>query len=186
MNPSTADLLAAVEGVPAEQVILLPNNKNIIPVADQVAALATKTVRVVPTKGVTEGFAALLEYDPETTADENASAMSAGAQRITAGEVTRAVRASDSGAGAIAEGDWLGISRKGIEVVDAGLAACVTGLIGRLITEDHEILTLIEGDGSSAAETRRVTQWMEDHHPDVEVEIHHGGQPLYPYLLSIE
>ena len=186
MNPSTADLLAAVEGVPADHVILLPNNKNIIAVAEQVAALSSKTVRVVPTTGVGEGFAALLEYDPEATADENATAMTAGAERITAGEVTRAVRASDSAAGAIAEGDWLGLSRRGIEVVDAGLAACVTGLIARLITEDDEIVTLIEGDGSSAADTRRVTQWMEDHHPGVEVEIHHGGQPLFPYLVSIE
>ncbi len=186
MNPSTADLLAAVEGVPADQVVLLPNNKNIIPVAEQVATLTHKTVRVVPTKGVGEGFAALLEYDPEASADENAAAMSAGADRITAGEVTRAVRASDSAAGPIAEGHWLGLSRRGIEVVDAGLAACVTGLIAKLLTEADEMVTLIEGDGSSAADTRRVTQWMEAHHPKVEVEIHQGGQPLYAYLVSIE
>ena len=186
MNPSTADLLNAVEACPADAVVILPNNKNIVPVAEQVAQQTSKTVRVVPTRGVTEGFAALLAYDPEADLDSNAEAMASAASGVVAGEVTQAVRASSSDAGPIAEGDWLGISRQGIEVVDADLAACCCALLDHLVTDDHEIVTIIEGDGASAGVTRRICGWLQDNRPDAEAEVHHGGQPLYPYLFGIE
>jgi DAK2 domain fusion protein YloV len=187
MNPSTAQLLEAVEKSPAPEVVILPNNKNIIPVAEQVDELTEKRVRVVPTRGVTEGFAALLNYDPDAPLDENADGMHAAAQNVVAGEVTRAVRASVCDAGPIAEGDWLGIARDGIKVVDHGsLSQAVIELLDILVTDDHEIITLIEGEGSSAGETRRVTEWVAEHRPDAAVEVHHGGQPLYPYLIGIE
>jgi DAK2 domain fusion protein YloV len=187
MNPSTADLLAAVEAVKADEVILLPNNKNILPVAEQAAAQASKPVRVVPTRGIQEGFAALLEYDPEGDAASNAELMAESAARVVAGEVTRAVRRSVCAAGPIAEGDWLGVSRAGIEVVAADLPSAATGLLDRLIDPDrHEIVTVIAGEGSTPADTRRITEWLAEHHPGVCAEVHHGGQPLYPYLFSIE
>jgi len=186
MNPSTEQLLAAVEAAPADEVVILPNNKNIIPVAEQVDTLTGKTVRVVPTKGIAQGFAALLEYDPESTGDENAKSMEAAAGRVTAGEVTRAVRASVCDVGPIAEGDYLGLTGDGIRAVAPALADAVTGLLDVLVTDDHEIITLIEGEGASAAVTRRVTEWVHDNRPDASVEVHHGGQPLYPYLVSIE
>jgi DAK2 domain fusion protein YloV len=187
MNPSTAQLLEAVERSPAQEVVILPNNKNIIPVAEQVDELSEKRVRVVPTRGVTEGFAALLNYDPDAGLDENADGMQAAAENVVAGEVTRAVRASVCDAGPIAEGDWLGIARDGIKVVDHGsLSQAVIELLDVLVTDDHEIITLIEGEGSSAGETRRVTEWVAEHRPDAAVEVHHGGQPLYPYLIGIE
>jgi hypothetical protein len=186
MNPSTADLLAAVEACPAESVVILPNNKNIVPVAEQVAGQTSKDVRVVPTRGVAEGFAALLAYDPEADVDANAAAMAAAAEVVVAGEVTQAVRASVSDAGPIAEGDWLGISRQGIEVDDAELAEACTGLLAKLVDDDHEIVTVIEGEGSSAGTTRRITSWLAEHRPGAEAEVHHGGQPLYPYLFGIE
>ncbi len=186
MNPSTSDLLAAVEACPAEQVVILPNNKNIVPVAEQVDEMTAKRVRVVATRGVTEGFAALLAYDPEADIDTNVEAMAAAASGVVAGEVTRAVRDSASDAGPIAEGDWLGISRSGIEVVDADLGAACCGLLEHLVGDDHEIVTVIEGDGASAAVTRRICSWLEEHRPDTEAEVHHGGQPLYPYLFGIE
>jgi DAK2 domain fusion protein YloV len=186
MNPSTADLLAAVEACPADRVVILPNNKNIIPVAEQVGANTAKVVRVVPTRGVSEGFAALLAYDPEADADTNASLMLQAASNVVAGEVTRAVRDSSADAGRIREGDWLGISRSGIEVIDADLAGACCGLLDRLIADGHEILTVIEGEGAGVATTRRICDWLEEHHPDVEAEVHHGGQPLYPYLFGIE
>ena len=186
MNPSTAQILEAVEAAPAEEVVVLPNNKNIIPVAEQVDSLTEKCVRVVPTKGIAEGFAALLEYDPEATADENAAAMGEAATRIVAGEVTRAVRASTSDVGDIEAGDYIGLSRDGIESVGESLSAAAIGLLDRLVTDDHEIVTLIEGEGATAGETRRITEWLGEHHPGVSHEIHHGGQPLYPYLFSIE
>src|SRR3954451_13157764 len=186
MNPSTAQILEAVDSVPADEVVVLPNNKNIVPVAEQVDALTEKTVRVVKTHGIAEGFAALLEYDPEATADDNLRAMTEAASRVTAGEVTRAVRPSSSPAGPIAEGDFLGISRSGIEAVAPTLAEACTSLLAKLLTDDHEIVTIIEGDGSSAATTRRITEWLAEHRSDVTPEVHHGGQPLYPYLFSIE
>ena len=186
MNPSTEQLLAAVEAAPADDVVLLPNNKNIIPVAEQVDALTAKTVRVVRTTGIAQGFAALLEYDPESPGDENAKSMEAAAGRVVSGEVTRAVRASTCDLGPIAEGDYLGISSAGIQAVAAALADAATGLLAVLVTDAHEIVTLIEGDGSTAADTRRVREWLRDNHPDATLEVQHGGQPLYPYLLSIE
>jgi DAK2 domain fusion protein YloV len=186
MNPSTADLVAAVEACPADRVVILPNNKNIIPVAEQVGGQTTKQVAVVPTRGVTEAFAALLAYDPEADLDGNASSMTEAAGSVIAGEVTQAVRASSSDAGAIAAGDWLGLSRSGIEVIDADLASVCTALLDRLLAEGHEIVTLIEGEGASAAVTRRITEWLGDRGGGVEAEIHHGGQPLYPYLFGVE
>jgi dihydroxyacetone kinase-like predicted kinase len=186
MNPSTAQILEAVEAAPADAVIVLPNNKNIIAVAEQVQDLTTKTVRVVKTVGVAEGFAALMEYDPEATADVNAECMTSCADRVISGEVTRAVRDSEADVGAISEGDYLGICREGIAVVAPTLDEAVCGLIDKLATDDHEIITLIEGEGATAASTRRLTEWINEHRPKATVEVHHGGQPLYPYLLSIE
>ncbi len=186
MNPSTAQILEVVESVPSDDVVLLPNNDNIRPVAMQVCEVATKTVRVVPTSGIVEGFAALLEYDPEAGAPENAAAMAESARRVVAGEVTRAVRDAPGPAGPIHAGDWMGLSRDGVEVVGESVAEATCGLLGKLLHDDHELVTLIEGEGSGAGETRRVTEWLAEHRPDVAVEVHHGGQPLYPYLISIE
>jgi dihydroxyacetone kinase-like predicted kinase len=186
MNPSVAQLLEAVDGVPADDVVVLPNNKNIVAVAQQAADLSAKRVVVVATRGVAEGLAALVAYDPDTDAATNAADMSAAAESVAAGEVTRAVRASSCDLGPIAEGDYLGIARDGIRAVDPSLAGATTGLLQVLLAADHELVTLIEGDGSTAAETRRVTEWLAEHRPDVAVEVHHGGQPLYPYLVGIE
>lgn len=186
MNPSTAELLAAVEACPADNVIILPNNGNIIPVAEQVDAQTTKHVRVVPTRRVNEAVAALVSYDPHAGLDENLTALCEGAESVTAGEVTRAVRSSTCEVGPIAAGDWLGIARKGIVAVEDDLTAATVGLISAILGDDHEILTLLEGEGSTVADTRKITAWLAEHHPDVVVEVHNGGQPLYPYFLGIE
>ncbi len=186
MNPSTAEILAAVEAAPGDQVIVLPNNKNIIPVAEQVDAMTVKDVRVVPTRGIPEGFAALLEYDPESDVDANADAMSEAASNVAAGEVTRAVRSSTCDVGPIDEGDFLGIARHGICAVAPSAGEATIGLLANLLSDDHEILTLIEGEGATAGDTRRITEWLGEHHAHVTCEVHHGGQPLYPYYLGIE
>jgi DAK2 domain fusion protein YloV len=187
MNPSTAELLAAINAAPGEHVVLLPNNKNIVPVAHQAATQAAKPVRVIPTVGIQEGFAALMEYDPEGDADANVALMSESSARVLAGEVTRAVRPSVCDAGPIAAGDFLGLSRDGIEVVAGSLSDAATGLLDRLLDADHhEIVTIIAGEGAGAADTRRITEWMDERHPGVTTEVHQGGQPLYPYLFSIE
>jgi DAK2 domain fusion protein YloV len=186
MNPSTAQLLKVVEAVPAEEVVILPNNSNIIAVARQVDAETEKTVRVVPTKGAAEGFAALLAYDPQAPADDNAEAMGEAAASVVAGEVTRAVRDSTSDAGPIREGDYLGISNQGIQAVAGSVAEVAIGLLDVLVSEEHEIVTVIEGEGATVGDTRHIRQWLEDNRPDIETEVHHGGQPLYPYYFGIE
>ncbi len=186
MNPSTAELLEAVEGVASEEVLVLPNNKNIQAVAAAVDDLSTRTVRVVPTDTIAEGFAALLAYDPEAHVDENVAAMSASARRVVPGEVTQAIREADSSAGPVRAGDWLGLSRHGIEVVAPTLAEAACALLDVLVGDEHEIVTLIEGEGSTAAATRRITEWLHEHRTAVDIEVHHGGQSLYPYLFSIE
>ncbi|MDA8292420.1 MAG: DAK2 domain-containing protein, partial [Actinomycetota bacterium] len=186
MNPSTAEILAAIESARGDEVVLLPNNSNIRPVAEQAAAVSTKKVRVVGTRGIPEGFAALLEYDPQASGDENADEMGAAAARVVAGEVTRAVRASDSPAGPITAGDFIGLSRSGVVSVGGTLADATCALLEALLEPSHEIVTLIEGDGATPAQVRRVTEWMHAEHPGVTVELHPGGQPLYPFLVSIE
>jgi dihydroxyacetone kinase-like predicted kinase len=186
MNPSTADLLAAVEAAPADSVVILPNNKNIIPVAEQVDSQSAKTVLVVPTRGIAEGFASLLAYDPEAPGGDNAKHMATAADNVVAGEVTRAVRDSSCDLGPISAGDWLGLGRDGIRAVQQGLAETCTGLLAALVQDEHELVTIIEGEGASDAVTRHVVVWLERHRPDVGTEVHHGGQPLYPYLFGIE
>jgi hypothetical protein len=186
MNPSIAELVETVDAMRSAEVIVLPNNSNIRPVANRVDELSAKKVWVVPTDTIAEGFAALLAYDPEASGEVNAAAMEESARRVVPGEVTRAVRNSDSPAGPIATGDWLGLSRDGIEVVADSLAAVACELLDQLMTAEHDLVTIIEGDGSGAADTRRITEWVKEHRPEAEVEVHHGGQPLYPYLFSIE
>ncbi|MEO6987901.1 MAG: DAK2 domain-containing protein [Aquihabitans sp.] len=186
MNPSTAQILEAVEAVNAQEVIILPNNKNIIAVAEQVDATTNKKVRVVPTRGIPEGFAALIDYDPESPVEANSDRMAAAAAAVAAGEVTRAVRDSSCDVGPIAEGDYLGIGRKGILAVAPSLAVAATDLLAELVNEEHEILSIIEGEGATAADTRFITEWLDEHHPDIEAEVHPGGQPLYPYFFGVE
>jgi len=186
MNPSTSEILEAIESVRGADVVLLPNNSNIRPVAEQAALLATKKVRVVATRGMQEGFAALLDYDPQASGEENAQAMTTAAERVAAGEVTRAIRASESPAGAIAAGDFIGLSRAGVVSVASTLVEATSSLLAHLITDDHEIVTLIEGAGVGAAESRQITEWLRAHHPELTVERHQGGQPLYPFLVSVE
>jgi dihydroxyacetone kinase-like predicted kinase len=186
MNPSTAELIEAVERVPADHVVILPNNKNIIPVAEQVDAHTRKAVHVVPTKGITEGFAALLAYDPEAKGAANAAEMADAAESVVAGEVTQAVRDSSCDVGPIRTGDWLGIARDGIRAVEGDLGDAATKLLAELVLPTHEIVTLIEGDGASPAVTRHLTEWLAEHRPAASAEVHHGGQPLYPYLFGIE
>jgi uncharacterized protein len=186
MNPATADLVKAVESIGSDQVVILPNNKNIRPVADQVDALADKTVRVVATGSIVEGFAALLAYDPAAGADANVASMSESAARVVPAEVTRAVRDTVTDAGEVHEGDFIGISRDGVVAVSDNVVVCTRLLLSRLLTPVHELVTLIEGEGARVADTRRIEEWLSEEYPDVALEAHQGGQPLYPYLLGIE
>ena len=186
MNPSTADLVAAVEATGSTEVVLLPNNSNIVPVANQVNSLVTQEVAVAPTNSIVEGFAALLAYDPNATAAHNATAMSEAARQVVAGEVTRAVRDTTTDAGPVKRGDWIGLNADGVVSVAESLGTACNGLLEAIITAQHELLTVIEGEGSDAVTTRQVTAFVAELFPSVGVEVHHGGQPLYPYLFGVE
>ena len=141
MNPSTAELLEAVEQVPADHVVILPNNKNIIPVAEQVDAQTTKTVRVVPTKGIAEGFAALLAYDPEAEGDDNAEEMADAAANVVAGEVTQAVRDSSCDVGPIAGATGSASPATASAPSSPTLGDAATKLLAELVLPSHEIVT---------------------------------------------
>jgi DAK2 domain fusion protein YloV len=192
LNPSTAELLAAVEAVNAQQVIVLPNNKNIIPVAEQLDALTTKTVVVVPTRSMPEALAALVLYDPEADADTNGHEMADAAESVSTGEVTQAVRATKSDAGPIGEGDWIGIvggstsKVKGIVAVSGTLDGVTVALLDQLVGPGSEIVTVVEGADATAGHTDVIHAWLDEHRPDVQVEVHRGAQPLYPYLFGVE
>jgi DAK2 domain fusion protein YloV len=186
MNPSTAQILEAVEACNSDHVVVLPNNKNIVPVARQVDALTDKSVAVVPTTSVPEALAALVEYDPTAPLDANESTMGAALERVRTGEVTRAVRGANSDVGAVNEGDWIALTRDGIVAATQSPADAVCSLLGRLVDDDSEIVTVLVGADAPQAETQRVREHIEFHFPHVEVEFHDGGQPLYPYLVGVE
>ena len=187
MNPSTAQILDAIEATEADAVVVLPNNKNVVAVAEQAAQLAGRPVRVVPTKSVAEGLASLLAYDSGAEVDVNAAAMAEASCRVAWGEVTRAVRdAPSTPAGPVREGEWLGLDHGKIAVVDPDLADAVCRLLDRLVVDTHELVTVIEGEGSDPSVTAKVGAWLAEHRPDAALEVHHGGQPLAAYLISAE
>ena len=186
MNPSTAELLAAVESLPTGHVVVLPNNKNIIPVAEQVDAQTDRSVSVVPTRSVVEGIAGLLAFGPDATAALNGEAMAVAAASVTAGEITQAVRDASSSAGPINTGDWLGIGPGGIMAVESDALPAAKALLKAIVEPEHELLTVITGADADAAATDEIVAHVSEHHPDVEVEVSDGGQPLYPYYFGLE
>ena len=187
MNPSTAELLDAVAHVNAQQVVILPNNKNIIPVAEQVDALSGKTVVVVPTRSMPEALACLVVYDPEVDAAANARTMGDAADSVATGEVTQAVRDTQSPAGPITVGDWIGLVRgDGIVAVGGSVTGTATRLLEGLLTPEREIVTIVTGADADPSTTSEIVGWVESFRPDVQVEVHRGGQPLYPYLFGVE
>jgi DAK2 domain fusion protein YloV len=186
MNPSTAQLLAAVDACAADGVIVLPNNKNIVPVARQVPELTDRPVDVVATVAVVEALAALVVYDADASLDDNVAAMSEAAARVRTGEVTQAVRDSTAECGPIATGDWIAITRAGICVATDSAANAAIAMLDVLVGDDAELVTLLVGEGADPAETERVATHVSTAHPDVELEVHDGDQPLYPYLVGVE
>ena len=186
MNPSTAELLAAVESLPTGHVVVLPNNKNIIPVAGQVDAQTDRAVSVVPTRSVVEGIASLMAFAPTADSADNRDAMAEAAEAVVAGEVTQAVRDASSAAGPIATGDWLGIGPDGIAAVESGPAEAAVALLDAVIDDDHELLTVLTGAEADTAATEAIVAHVGENHPEVEVEVNEGGQPLYPYYFGLE
>jgi fatty acid kinase len=184
MNPSTADLLAAVEALGERSVVLLPNSKNVILAAEQAAEQSQKDVRVVPTRSLQAGLGALVAFDVSQTLAENATAMEDAAAAVRAGSVARASRSAKVGEVDVEEGEFLGLV-EGEPVTSGGqLNPVAIEVLARLVGDDAEVLTVLLGDG--AGEPEAVVESIRAAHPDLEVEVHEGGQPHYPLLFAVE
>ena len=156
-------------------------------IRDRVNALTSKEVVVVPTRSMAEGLAALIVYDPEAPCATNGAEMSEAADSVTTGEITQAVRDTNAEIGEIRKDDWIGsVKGDGIVSCSADQLECVLGLLDEIIGDDAEIITVISGEDADAATTESIAGWLGDHHAAVAVEVHAGGQPLYPYLFGVE
>lgn len=187
MNPSTEDFISAIGDVAAEQVIILPNNGNIILAATQAGELVDKPVAVISTKTIPQGLTALLHYDPEE-ADlaAVAAAMEQGSKRVKSGQVTYAVRDSKFDGKPITEGNILGIVDGKIKIVGTDVRKAVMALVENMLEADSEIVTLFYGEDVEREEAQNVAQTLEELYPQREIELHPGNQPLYYYIIAVE
>lgn len=186
MNPSTEDLVAAIQQAPASKVIVLPNNKNVILTAQQAAELTDKEVAVVPTKTIPQGLAAMLAFSQEESLEENVSKMEAALRGVQTGEVTYAVRNSRINGLEIDENDILGLADGEIKVVGKARTAVTLDLITAMASEDAGLITLYWGQDVEQGEVDELVNQLEKQYPDYDIEIHYGGQPLYYYIISVE
>jgi len=185
-NPSTGELLEAVQAVHAKAVIVLPNNPNVVLAARQVVGLAGKPVQVVPTRNAAEGFAALLALDPTRSAAENAAHMTTAGRAIQSISVTEAVRDATIGGRKVKRGQTIALDPDdGLVAVDDDPTECVLAAV-RTLERGFELITLYYGDGADLASTEALARRIHDVAPTAEVEVVHGGQPHYRYLLSAE
>lgn len=185
MNPSTAELLEASRSVNADSVIILPNNKNIQMAAQQVIEVAEKPVGVVPTTSVPEAFAALLAVNPADSLEANVKAMTASASVVRTGEVTEAVKDSVAKAGPVSKGQIIGIADHEIEIIGDDVLD-VSVALADVLVDGAETLTILGGLDLDASQREELAARIEENHPDIEVEHHDGGQPLYPVIMSAE
>lgn len=187
MNPSTEDILNAVAKVNADNVFILPNNKNIILAAEQAAALSEdKKLYVIPTKSVPQGITAMFCHETDTTPEALADAMNEAITTVTTASVTFAVRETTIGEKEIHEGDILGMLEGDIAVVGEDMAQTTKDLLAKAITEDSEMIGVYYGADVSEQDAADMVAYIEENYPDCEVELQSGGQPLYYYIISVE
>ncbi|WP_313630780.1 DAK2 domain-containing protein [Enterococcus devriesei] len=186
MNPSTEDILKAIEEVNADQVIVLPNNKNIFMAADQAAEVAGIPVAVVPSKTVSQGMTAMLAFNGDQSLEDNKVAMTEMLESVVSGQITNAIRDTAIDGVEIHEGDYLGMIDGKIVLSEADKYQAALDTLNKMISEDIEIITIIVGEEGTQAEAEKLSSAIEASYPDLEVEIHEGKQPVYPYLLSAE
>jgi fatty acid kinase len=184
MNPSTAAIAAAIESLPERAAIVLPNSKNVVMAAEQAAETVSKEVRVVPTNTLQAGLSALVAYDPQRPVDENVAAMEEAAAAVRSGGVARASRSASFGPVEVEEGQFLGLVEG--EPVTAGAAVDPVAheVVERLLQAHSEVLTILLG--KQAGETDALVEEIRTAHPELEVEVHEGGQPHYPLLFGAE
>ena len=186
MNPSTQDMLTAIETVPYTEVILLPNNRNVILAAKQVLGLTTKRVHVVETHSVPQGVAAVVAFRGDRSGAENLAAMKAEAERVQTIEVTRAVRDSRSNGLRVKKGDVIGLINEKLELAGSDYAEVVNRALTKLGTDGYELVTVYRGKDASDDELHKLESEIRTKHPGLEVEVQQGDQQHYPFILSVE
>ncbi|SQF66231.1 DAK2 domain-containing protein [Streptococcus dysgalactiae] len=186
MNPSTEDIIKAIEAVNAKQVIILPNNKNIFMAAQSAAEVVDIPAAVVETRTVPQGFTSLLAFDPSKSLEDNVADMSASLSDVVSGSVTLAVRDTTIDGLEIHENDFLGMVDGKIVVSNPDMEATLKAAFAKMIDEDSEIVTIFVGEEGDQDLAEELAEYLEETYEDVEVEIHQGDQPVYPYLMSVE
>ena len=187
MNPSTEDMLNAIDKVNAKTIYILPNNKNIILAANQARDLTEdKEIIVIPTKTIPQGVTALISFVPEKTAEENTAEMTDAISRVHTGQITYAVRDTRIEDKEIHEGDIMGIGDKGILAVGSGKEDVAVATVNAMMTDDAEVISIYYGSDASEEKAEALAAVLEEKYPDCEVEVNNGGQPIYYYIISVE
>ena len=186
MNPSVREILDAVDGVPSEHVIILPNNGNIVPAAQQAAETADKTVRVVPTTNIPQGIAAILEFQPYRSIDDNAAEMRDVVEDVRTGEITRAARSVTLDGVTAEEGQLIGLFERQMVAAGEGLLETTLSILRSADVDDGDLVTLYRGDPITEAEANQVVEEVEETFPDIDLQHYYGGQPFYHFIVSIE
>ena len=187
MNPSTEDMLSAIDHVNADHIFILPNNKNIIMAANQAASLVEdKEIIVLPTKTIPQGIVAMVNYIPDYSAEENKETMLSEIDNVKTGQVTYAVRDTEIDGKVIKQNDFMGIGDKEILSVGTDLKATTLEMIDAMVDEDSAIVSIYYGTESNEKDAEAIGAVIGAKYPDVEVEINNGGQPIYYYVISVE
>ncbi|MFS3913305.1 DAK2 domain-containing protein [Bacillus australimaris] len=186
MNPSTEDIVTAIESVHAETVFILPNNSNIVMAAKQAATVSSRDVVVIPTKTVPQGMSALLSLNEAASNEDNETAMLDAIDHVKSGQITFAVRDTQIDGIDIAKGDYMGLLNGKITLTAKNQLDAAKELLTKMVTEDDEIVTIIKGEDASSDEMDALEAFIEETFEDVEVEVHDGKQPLYSYILAVE
>jgi DAK2 domain fusion protein YloV len=186
MNPSTEDIVKAIEEVNAKQVFILPNNSNIVMAAQQAASVIGENVVVIPSKTVPQGMAALLAFNPSVQLADNTELMKAALGNVKTGQVTYAVRDTTIDGLEIEKDDYMGIADGKIVVTSKEQLEVAKKLIENMATVDDEIITVLQGEDASDSEIAQLVEFLEEKYEDIEVEVHKGNQPLYSFIFSIE
>jgi DAK2 domain fusion protein YloV len=184
MNPPTADLLAAVDAVPAAEAVVLPNNANVILAAEQAARLSARPVQVVPARSLQAGLAALVAFNPERSAEENAAEMREALASVATGLITIASRDATIDGVSAQEGEFLGLLDDRAVAAGPSFDEVARTVVEGLLSEQREVLTLVTGEG--VPPLNGLLAELAESHPEVEIDVHDGGQPHYPLLLSAE
>ncbi|HCW9345407.1 Dihydroxyacetone kinase family protein [Staphylococcus aureus] len=186
MNPSTEDIVKVIEQSKCKRAIILPNNKNILMASEQAASIVDAEAVVIPTKSIPKGISALFQYDVDATLEENKAQMADSVNNVKSGSLTYAVRDTKIDGVEIKKDAFMGLIEDKIVSSQSDQLTTVTELLNEMLAEDSEILTVIIGQDAEQAVTDNMINWIEEQYPDVEVEVHEGGQPIYQYFFSVE